>query len=518
MKTLIHVLPLLFLSCTAFAQDNPGRADYARVEETLNSWDAVRGPWLSQSLSAMADNKSIPTRNFPERFTPHQMLTMVPLETRQEIQRISNDARQNRGDQAFWTDITRYVSAPNCQSSSGRTYGDPHLISYDGARNSFQTVGEFVLTKSSNGDMEVQTRQKAMGDDFSLNTAVAMNVSGDRVCLYTRDYPDGDYSTPLRLDGRPLRLDGGTYMLENGGTIKKVGNDYTVYWPSGESVTAQMRNSGNMEFMDISVNVHDCNEGQYDGLLGNANGSTRDDYSSAGLAPVVWDNDDDYTNRKRQEYMAKDFAEYHRITQASSLFDYIIGMNTMTYTDRSFPRVYRDFSDINDSRMNRSRRHCEELNIDPRDMQGCIYDNAYLGIDGSPAPVTPDPVKGTVLRPVTGRLENPNPQRPDSQAGSGNVPDVRETPTGSTGRTIENNDAEIRTPRPDTRVEPRTEPRVEPRPEPTPQPRIEPRPQPTPQPRVEPAPPRPNPTPAPRPNPTPPPPKTPTPAPRGGGK
>jgi len=183
----------------------------------------------------------------------------------------------------------------------------------------------------------------------------------------------------------------------------------------------------------------------------------------------------------------------------------------MTYTDRSFPRVYRDFSDINSSRMNRSRKHCEQLNIDSRDMQGCIYDNAYLGIDGSPAPVTPDPTKGTVLRPVTARLENPNPQRPDPISNPGNVPDVRQTPTGSTGRTIENQqEPEIRTPRP----EPRPEPRVEPRPEPRPEPRVEPRPQP----RVEPTP-RPNPTPAPRPNPTPPPaPRTPTPAPRGGGR
>src|SRR3989338_841245 len=146
MKTLIHTLPLLFLSCTAFAQDNAGRTDYARVEEALGSCDAVRGPWLAQSLSAMSDNSSVPTRNFPEKFTPHQMLGMVPLETRMEIQRISTAARGNKGDQAFWTDITRFVSAPNCQSSSGRTYGDPHLISYDGARNSFQTVGEFVLT------------------------------------------------------------------------------------------------------------------------------------------------------------------------------------------------------------------------------------------------------------------------------------------------------------------------------------------------------------------------------------
>ncbi len=478
MKTIHYVLSLMLvqLSFATFAQNvNANRADYARIEKAFSDWDPVRGPWLASSLSSMADNQPIPDRNFPEKFTPHQMLTMVPYETRSQVMRISSEARTNGGDQAFWSDINRYVSSPNCQSSSGRSYGDPHLISYDGARNSFQTVGEFVLTRSLNGEMEVQSRQRPVGDDFSLNTALAMNVAGDRVCLYTKDYPDGDYSTPVRIEGRPVQVGAGTYFLEHGGTIRKSGQNYTVFWPSGESVTAQVRRSGNTEFMDVTVHVHDCADGQYEGLLGNANGSTRDDYAtSPGVSPVVWDTDDDYLSRKRQEYMAKDFAEMNRITQQASLFDYMIGANTMTYTDRSFPHVYRNFSDINQRRLAKSQRYCHDLGLDARDIQGCVYDHAYLGLGASEEPIIPSPTKGTVLRPTDGRLQNVNPPKPTTPVVQ--QPDSWTPRSGSNnsggGRTLENDNdkPDVRTPRtePKPRIEPT--PRVEPRPAPRPAP------------------------------------------------
>ena len=64
-----------------------------------------------------------------------------------------------------------------------RTYGDPHLVTYDGERIAFQAVGEFVLTKADDSRFEVQTRQRAVQDDFSVNTAVAMNINGDRVAM-----------------------------------------------------------------------------------------------------------------------------------------------------------------------------------------------------------------------------------------------------------------------------------------------------------------------------------------------
>src|SRR5690606_36921943 len=95
-------------------------------------------------------------------------------------------------------------------------------------------------------------------DDFSLNTAVAMNVAGDRLAIYAEDYPDADYSTPVRLNGRSLQLNGSTYFLDHGGTIQKSGQSYFVHWPNGESAEIKMRRSGSMELMDISIYILPC--------------------------------------------------------------------------------------------------------------------------------------------------------------------------------------------------------------------------------------------------------------------
>lgn len=511
MKNWYALTIILFFTgtVTSLAQEvKPNRSSYQQIESKLAEWDNVRGPWLSEAIQKVEGGQPVSTRPFPEPFTPNQMMQKVPQSTRSEMLRIANDARKNGEDLAFWNTVSRYVSSSNCQYVRGRTYGDPHLVSFDGARNSFQTVGEFVLTKSNQGDMEVQVRQRPQSNDFSLNTAVAMNVAGDRVCIYASDYPDGDYSTPVRLEGRSLNVGASTHMLPHGGTIKKFNNQYTVYWPSGESVTTEVRNSRSMSFINVTVNVSECNSGNYNGLLGNANGTQRDDYATAGVAPVgVWDNDD-YFDRKRQEYMAKDFAELHRISQEASLFDYMIGKNTLTYTDRSYPRVYRDFNDLNSRQLSRARKHCNQQGVDPRDMQGCVYDQAYLGIEGRPAPVTPDPVVGTVLRPVQPKPVNP-PTDPSIELDGkkdkvdGGMPAERSDESGKLGNGREENTrptaprVEPSKPRAEPskpRVEPswpRTEPaRPKPSPRPTPPSRTTPRstPKPTPQPKTMPRP------------------------------
>ena len=513
---IVYTLIILLSTSVAFngySQERVAqRNDYVQVEQELKNWDPVRGSWLATSLESMSDNHPIPTRNFPERFTPAQMLSMVPLETRGSVLKIAKAARENGGDAPFWSDITRYVSSQNCQMRSGRAYGDPHLISYDGARNSFQTVGEFVLTKSDNGEMEVQTRQRANGDDFSLNTAIAMNVGGDRVCLYARDLPDGFYNTPVRIDGQPVEILGSTHFLDHGGAIKKINNTYTVYWPSGENVVVEMRNSGNFDFMNVTVNVHDCYDGSYSGLLGNSNGSERDDFSTPGVSPVFSSTfgSDDYLNRKRQEYMAKDFAEIHRIQPTKSLFDYIAGRDTYFYTDRSYPRVYRDFNDLNARQLNRSKRYCEEQGLDPRDVHGCIYDNAYLGIGASPEPIVPNPVNGTVLRPASGEVPNVNRPQPTSTPRPVITPSKGDSKGGSATNSEPSKKEEskpVSSPKPTPHSEPaRPQQRTEPAPRPTPRPAPAPTPRPAPVPVSKPAPrpaPTPTPTPTPRPAPVP---------------
>lgn len=412
MKTLVTLI-LVTSSTLSFSQTNvaPG---FEPIRNELVQWDVIRGEWLANSIVAIANDEPVPSRTFPENFTPNQMLRMVDQNRRDNIRNSIQQNRSNEQDIQFWNRVNRTLESAYCSPKSARTYGDPHMVSFDGARYSFQTVGEFVLTKSSKGDVEVQTRQRPQNDDFSLNTAVAMNVGGDRLAIYAEDYPDADYSTPVRLNGQSLRLTGSTYFLDHGGTIQKSGQSYFVHWPNGESAEVKMRSSGGMAFMDVSVNILPCVVSNYSGVLGNANGIERDDFDPGFVVPrsAFEDpfNDDNYINRERQAYIAKAIADRYRVTDFTTLFDYSIGRNTESFTDRSFPRVYRTINDLDQRNRDRARQRCEQSGISALDMNGCIYDNAFLNIEPVKETRVNDPVADTpTLRNLDREVINRNP-------------------------------------------------------------------------------------------------------------
>jgi hypothetical protein len=398
---------------TVLGQDRSGfEQNFKTIDQELKKWDPVRGAWLSNTIVAMAFDERVPDRTFPEDFTPHQMYRQVPNDLRLKIASHSRINVEN-GSVGPWNQVDQIVAIRDCQPALGRSYGDPHLVSFDGARYSFQTVGEFRYAQSNSGDVVVQTRQKPMGDDVSWNTAVAMNVGGDRVCIYASDYPDSEFSTPIRVNGQAVQVGSEAYFLNNGGTVRRVNNIYVVDWPTGESLKAGMRTSGTMRFMNVDMNVFPCSEGGYDGLMGNANGIASDDFNSRERLMVprtvfagVGGADAD---RARQQWLSKEFAEVHRITQVESLFDYAPGQSTLTFTDRTFPRFYRSVHDLTDDRRNAARRRCIQAGVPQRDLNGCIYDNGFLDAEPVLPHVVQDPSSGTVLRPLDGETPNVNP-------------------------------------------------------------------------------------------------------------
>lgn len=387
------------------------------IRTELEEWDAIRGPWLATSLEAMSKKEPIPDRTFPEDITPAQMVDALPERTRSSIERIAmnNSNTGNTASQQQWTEIRRVLVRPNagCTVITARSYGDPHIVTYDGARYSFQTVGEFVLTKSTSG-MEVQTRQRPQREDFSLNTAVAMNVGGDRVGIYASDFPDGN-RTPVRVNGLPVVIPGNkAYFLPNGGTIRHSGSTYTVAWPSGETVTARMRSTGGMRFMNVHVRITECSSGIFTGLMGNANGMQGDDFQGMNDRPDlamsgnmgIFGSVSREMEQRRLAFLANSLADEHRVTQLTSLFDYGIGESTMTFTDRSFPRVHRTLNEIPPGRRNSARRRCQQQGISDRDLNGCIFDQAHLGLPPEPEPIVNNPAQGMIFEDI--REERPN--------------------------------------------------------------------------------------------------------------
>ncbi len=416
MKKIYLSFLFAFLSFVNFGQEKTVfDEEFASIHSSLVNWDPIRGDWLAESFKAMSFGEAIPDRTFPEDFTPYQVFSMVPEPIRNSITYQSTQHRSS-DFQNQWNAIQQYISSVDCSSRRGRSYGDPHLVSFDGVRFSFQTVGEFVLAKSTARNIEVQVRQRQEGNDFSLNSGVAMNVNGDRLCIYADDYPDADYSTPVRLNGMSVHVIGGTYFLPHGGTIRKKGQLYTVYFPNGEVVTAKLRNLNRRGFMDVSVTILPCSARDFTGLLGNANGSMQDDFDVPGnTSRVVYasnSSEADYFRRERQAFLAKEYAEIHRVTMATTLFDYPPGMSTVSYTNRMYPIVYRDLNDVNTRQLDRARRLCRERGVNPLDMNGCIFDNTYMNIPPTNEPIVHDPTSGTVLTRLDVPKPNVNPRPP----------------------------------------------------------------------------------------------------------
>ncbi|MGV3613227.1 MAG: VWD domain-containing protein [Fluviicola sp.] len=433
---------------TANAQEKANfGTDFQPIRKEMVAWDAVRGEWLAQSMEAMANKKPTPDRNFPEEYTPAEMFGAMPSATqervRSQIQRSSTTS--DSASRTQWSRLNSFTNrTPDCKPVMGRTYGDPHLKSFDGATYSFQTVGEFTLARSASGNVNVQVRQRPQSDDFSLNTAVAMNVGGDRVCFYANEKPDGNTTTPLRINGEPVYIEGANYYLEHGGTISPSGrNNYTITWPTGEKVKLDGSQSGGIGFYNIAMEVYPCSD-SYDGILGNANGRASDDFdvrnNMGGISSSNWNmgvfgstnQRDQVLEKEYLAFLAKDFARQYRITQNESLFDYGFNQSTFAFTDESFPRVHRTLGDMNQDDYRRAQRECERRGFSGSDLSACIYDNGYLRIEPTPQPNIPNRTAGRQLDPVRTPTPNVNPgQKPYRERYP--EPRIGDTPGGNPG-------------------------------------------------------------------------------------
>ena len=284
--------------------------------------------------------------------------------------------------------------------AQGRSYGDPHINTFDGFHYGFQTVGEFILTHSGDRTFEVQTRQAGVPDrsNLSLNTAVAMRVCDQRVGFYVQDTPDGSTSQ-VWVDGQAVDIDG-AFALENGGEIQRQDDrHYTVIWPSGDQVAIKEITVSGARFLNIMPTVSRDRMNQMAGLLGNFNGNPDDDltsrdgttlparstYSIASntlsralpSAIPVYELETAYFEQLNQQ-----FGDSWRINQAESLFDYPAGMTTASFTNRNFPEQFLTLNGVSDEDLESAIAQCEAAGVSEDMMDGCVFDVAATGNTG----------------------------------------------------------------------------------------------------------------------------------------
>jgi uncharacterized Zn-binding protein involved in type VI secretion len=287
------------------------------------------------------------------------------------------------------------------RTRQGRSYGDPHIITFDGYSYDFQTIGEFTLVKSNEEGFEVQVRQSAVpgtASQVSLNTGAAMKVGNQRVAFYAKDFPDSDTSTPVRIDGKPVNING-EFPLD-GGSITGTNGVYTVNWDSGEQVTINSFSTGGMQLLNVAPSVPE-EAGRYTGILGDLDGNPNNDLRTRSGKVIPTKSGSTYGTLKNVissvvsiplpisqletaffDQLYKDFGDSWRISQNESLFDYAPGKSTETFTKRGFPNTYLRLASFIAPQLKHAEAICQKANVGADMMDGCIFDVANTGEAG----------------------------------------------------------------------------------------------------------------------------------------
>jgi hypothetical protein len=266
---------------------------------------------------------------------------------------------------------------PPCEFGCGESHGDPHMVTVDGHWYEFQAAGEFVLLRSTDGTVEIQARYEPVlpADDFpfdvSYATAVAARLGPHRAVWYE--------GSGVSVDGEPLpsgdvaELAGGRVEAFPGGMVVDFADGTALYAIAGG-------------YLAIVIDASDDLYATGVGLLGRVRGT------GLGVPPMpdgtVLPGPTD--RESHFDLLYRQLGPAWRVSETTSLFDYLDGESPDTFFLDDFPRVDRVafyLSEILDELLrglspdlfaDEAERACAGVD-DPNLNQMCMFDVAVTG-------------------------------------------------------------------------------------------------------------------------------------------
>lgn len=243
------------------------------------------------------------------------------------------------------------------------SWGDPHLVTWDGLHYDFQAAGEFILVTDTAGFV-IQIRQEPAGGAIARNTAVATMVGASRVGYYGAETP------PFHVDGVPTVIPSSGLFLPGGGRIDLGGGGYLIAYPSGEFL--QVSGTSYLRVVPYLGALRDGHD--FAGLLGGHDGDGQNDLATrAGVVlakPVTF------------SALLSQFGASWRISQAESLFDYAAGESTSTFQNLGWPTQPVSAQRLSPATYSAARGTCVAAGVsDPYLLDDCTLD---VGLTGDP--------------------------------------------------------------------------------------------------------------------------------------
>ncbi|MEO0627736.1 MAG: VWD domain-containing protein, partial [Bacteroidota bacterium] len=156
----------------------------------------------------------------------------------------------------------------------GRTFGDPHFITFDNVAYDFQAAGDFVLARATDGDdYEVQVRFVSLSSAVSATSAMATRVDGTTVSLEV----NGNEGR-LLIGGNERTLENGQSLTIGDGRISRTGRAYNIDYGNGDQTSVSVFST----FMNVTpLPSLARTRGAIEGLLGDGNGNPSNDFQLA---------------------------------------------------------------------------------------------------------------------------------------------------------------------------------------------------------------------------------------------
>jgi VWD domain-containing protein/repulsive guidance molecule (RGM) protein len=253
--------------------------------------------------------------------------------------------------------------------------GDVHIRTADGAYYDFQLVGEFIALKARAGDLEVQIRQEpwqGASRTVSTNTAVAVNVAGDRVSFYMRP------RTKLVVNGEAISSLNQPLALPRGGKVVPGDGSISIVSPD----ESEVRVTPHGGYLDLVVELARARNGKVAGLFGNFDGNPANDFAmrDGRNVELPGPNAAPLSPKDFRKKLYDDFGSSWRIGQAESMFEYDAGESVTTFADLKFPYELVSTATLDQAARSRAEDACKQAGVtDPGFLDNCVLDVAATG-------------------------------------------------------------------------------------------------------------------------------------------